>query len=112
MSDFGFLQVNIIAEVDGELFSALGRQILNEGWKALEKDLQDKDDEKENDDKDNSTLSVTSEGENRSCSDINLLDKKLKLLHAFLRLPYPPAVAFMPCPKISLCLKSGLPKIS
>ena len=78
MPDFEFLQANIIAEVDGEIFSASGRQILNEGWKAIEKDLQDKDDEKENDDDDNSVLPVTSEGENGSCSDINLLEKKTK----------------------------------
>ena len=78
MPDFEFLQINIISEVDGEIFSASGRQILNEGWKAVEKDLQDKDDEKENDDDDNPVLPVTSEGEKGSCSDINLLEKKTK----------------------------------
>ena len=78
MPDFEFLQVNIIAEVDGKIFSASGRQILHEGWKALENDLQDKDDEKENNDEDNTVLPVTSEGESGSCSDINLLEKKTK----------------------------------
>ena len=79
MPDYEFLQVNINADIDGELFSASGRQILNEGWKSVEKDLQDKDDEKDNDDENISTpLPETSEGENGSCNDINLLEKKTK----------------------------------
>ena len=79
MPDYEFLQVNINADIDGELFSASGRQILNEGWKSVEKDSQDKDDEKENDEENNSApLPQTSEGENGSCNDINLLEKKTK----------------------------------
>ena len=79
MPDYEFLQVNINADIDGELFSASGRQILNEGWKSVEKDSQDKDDEKENDEENNSApLPQTSEGENGSCHAINLLEKKTK----------------------------------
>lgn len=79
MPDFEFLQVNINAEIDGELFSVSGRQILNEGWKAVENDLQDKDDEKESDEEaNNSPLPAVSEGENGSCDDINLIEKKTK----------------------------------
>ena len=79
MPDYEFLQVNINAEIEGELFSASGRQVLNEGWKSVEKDLQDKDDEKDNDDENISTpLPRTSEGEKGSCNDINLLEKKTK----------------------------------
>ena len=79
MPDYEFLQVNINADIDGELFSASGRQILNEGWKSVEKDSQDKDDEKENDEENNSApLPQTSEGENGSCNAINLLEKKTK----------------------------------
>ena len=79
MPDYEFLQVNINVDIDGELFSASGRQILNEGWKSVEKDSQDKDDEKENDEENNSApLPQTSEGENGSCNDINLLEKKTK----------------------------------
>ena len=79
MPDYEFLQVNINADIDGELFSASGRQILNEGWKSIEKNLQDKDDEKENDEENNSApLPETSEGEKGSCNDILLLDKETK----------------------------------
>ena len=79
MPDYEFLQVNINADIDGELFTASGRQILNEGWKSVEKDLQDKDDKKDNDEDNNSApLPETSEGENGSCNDINLLEKKTK----------------------------------
>ena len=79
MPDYEFLQVNINADIDGELFSASGRQILNEGWKSVEKDSQDKDDEKENDEENNSApLPQTSEGENGSCNAINLLEKETK----------------------------------
>ena len=79
MPDYEFLQVNINADIDGELFSASGRQILNEGWKSVEKDSQDKDEEKENDEENNSApLPQTSEGENGSCNAINLLEKKTK----------------------------------
>ena len=79
MPDYEVLQVNINADIDGELFSASGRQILNEGWKSVEKDSQDKDEEKENDEENNSApLPQTSEGENGSCNAINLLEKKTK----------------------------------
>ncbi|MBQ7576751.1 MAG: hypothetical protein IJT21_00630 [Synergistaceae bacterium] len=37
MPDYEFLQVNINTDIDGELFSASGRQVLNEGWKSVEK---------------------------------------------------------------------------
>ena len=80
MPDFEFLQVNINADIDGELFTASGRQVLNEGWKAIEKnDIQDKDDENDNDEENNSApLPESSEGENGSCNNINLLEKKTK----------------------------------
>ena len=79
MPDYEFLQVNINADIDGELFFASGRQILNEGWKSIEKDLQDKDDENDNDeDSYSAPLPETSEGENGSCNEINLLEKKTK----------------------------------
>ena len=79
MPDFEFLQVNINADINGELFTASGRQVLNEGWKAIENDIQDKDDEKDNDEENNSApLPETSEGENGSCNNINLLKKKTK----------------------------------
>ena len=79
MPDFEFLQANINAHINGELFTASGRQVLNEGWKAIENDIQDKDDEKDNDEENNSTpLPETSEGENGSCNNINLLEKKTK----------------------------------
>ena len=74
MPDFEFLQVNINVDIDGELFTASGRQVLNEGWKSVEKDLQDKDDEENN----SAPLPETSEGEKGSCNDINFLDKKTK----------------------------------
>ena len=79
MPDYEFLQVNINADIDGELFTASGRQVLNEGWKSFEKDLQDKDDENDNDEDTNSApLPETSLGENASCNDILLLDKNTK----------------------------------
>ena len=79
LPDYEFLQVNIIADIDGEIFTASGRQVLNEGWKYIEKDLQDKDDENDNDEEINSApLPQTSEGESGSCSDINMLEKKTK----------------------------------
>ena len=79
MPDFEYLQVSINAEIDGELFTASGRQILNDGWKSIEKDSQDKNDEKEDDGDNNSTLlPETSEGKNGSCSSVNLLEKKTK----------------------------------
>ena len=80
MPDFEFLQVNINADIDGELFTASGRQVLHEGWKSVESDSQDKDDENDNNDEDNNSapLPQTSEGENGSCNDINLLEKKTK----------------------------------
>ena len=79
MPDYEVLQVNINADIEGELFSTSGRIVLNEGWKSVEKDLQDKDDEKENDEDNSSALlPETSEDEKGSCNDINLLDKKTK----------------------------------
>ena len=79
MPDFEFLQVNINADINGELFTASGRQVLNEGWKAIENDIQDKDDENDNDEENNSApLPESSEGENGSCNNINLLEKKTK----------------------------------
>ena len=61
------------------MFSASGRQILNNGWKSVEKDLQDKDDEKkEDDDNFSAPMPETSEGENSSCNDITLLENKTK----------------------------------
>ena len=79
MPDYEFLQVNIYSDIDGELFSASGRQVLNDGWKAIENDSQDKDDENDNDEDSNSApLPQTSEGENGSCNDIHLLEKKTK----------------------------------
>ena len=79
MPDYEFLQVNINADIDGQLFTASGRQLLHEGWKSLEADSQDKDDENDNDEENNSApLPQTSEGENGSCNNINLLEKKTK----------------------------------
>ena len=79
MPDFEFLQVNINVDIDGELFIASGRQVLNEGWKSVENDSQDNDDEKENDEENNSApLPETSQGEKGSCNDIHLLEKKTK----------------------------------
>ena len=79
MPDFEFLQVNINVDIDGELFIASGRQVLNEGWKSVENDSQDNDDEKENDEENNSVpLPETSQGEKGSCNDIHLLEKKTK----------------------------------
>ena len=79
MPDFEFLQVNISVDIDGELFTASGRQVLNEGWKSVANDSQDKDEDANDDDNENSApLPETSEGENGSCNDINLLEKKTK----------------------------------
>ena len=79
MPDYEFLQVNINVDIDGELFSASGRLVLNEGWKAIENDSQNKDDENDNDGDSNSApLPETSEDENGSCNDIHLLEKKTK----------------------------------
>ena len=79
LPDYEFLQVNIIADIDGEIFSASGRQVLNDGWKSIENDSLDKDDEKDNDEESNSTpLPQSSEGESGSCSDINMLEKNTK----------------------------------
>ena len=79
MPDYEFLQVNINADIDGELFTASGRLVLNNGWKAIENDSQDKDEENDNDEDSNSApLPETSEGENGSCNEINLLEKKTK----------------------------------
>ena len=79
MPDYEFFQVNIHADIDGDLFTASGQQVLNEGWKSIEKDLQDKDEEKNTDEDNNSApLPKTSEGEKGSCSNVNLLEKKTK----------------------------------
>ena len=79
LPDCEFLQINIIADIDGEIFTASGRQVLNDGWKSFDQDLQDKDDENDNDEEINSApLPQSSEGESGSCSDINLLEKKTK----------------------------------
>ena len=77
MPDFEFLQVNINADIDGELFSASGRQILNDGWKSLENDSQDKNEDDSEENK-SAPLPEISEGKNGSCSYINLLEKKTK----------------------------------
>ena len=79
MPDYEFLQVNIIADIDGELFTASGRHVLNDGWKAIEAASHDNDDENNNDEDNNSApLPETLEGENGSCNEINLLEKKTK----------------------------------
>ena len=48
MPEYAFLQVNIIADIDGEIFTASGRQVLNEGWKSVENYSLDNDDENDN----------------------------------------------------------------
>ena len=79
MPDYVFSQVNINADIDGEAFSASGRQVLNEGWKAIENYSLDKDDENDNDEDSNyAPLPQTSKGENGSCNDINMLEKNTK----------------------------------
>ena len=75
MPDFEYLQVNINAEIDGELFAASGRQILNDGWKSLEAQEKNEDDGEENN---SALLPETSENENGSCSYVNLSEKKTK----------------------------------
>ena len=75
MPDFEYLQVNINAEIDGELFTASGRQILNDGWKSLEVQEKNEDDGEENN---YAQLPETSENEKGSCSYVNLLEKKTK----------------------------------
>ena len=75
MPDFEYLQVNINAEIDGELFTASGRQVLNDGWKSLEVQEKNEDDGEENS---SAPLPETSENENGSCSYVNLLEKKTK----------------------------------
>lgn len=77
MPDFEYLQVNINAEIDGELFTASGRQILNDGWKSLEKDSETKNDD-DSDENNSAPLPETFEGENGSCGYVNLLEKKTK----------------------------------
>ena len=76
MPDYEYLQVNIGLEIESELFAASGRQIQNEGWKAVEKDTADKDEEKE--DEGNAPLPSVSEGESGECCDVQLQEKKTK----------------------------------
>ena len=75
MPDFEYLQVTINADIDGELFTASGRQIINDGWKSLEAQEKSEDDGEENN---SAPLPETSENENGSCSYVNLLEKKTK----------------------------------
>ena len=77
MPDYEYLQVSIAVEIGGEAFAASGRQVQNEGWKAVEKDTTDKDEDKE-DDEDNAPLPPVSEGENGECRDVRLQEKKTK----------------------------------
>ena len=79
MPDYEFLQVNINADIDGELFTTSGRQILNEGWKSLDNGSQEKEKNEDNSEENSSApLHETSENENGVCSYINLLEKKTK----------------------------------
>ena len=79
MPDYEFLQVNINADIDGEIFTASERHVLNDGWKSVENYSLDKDNEKDNDEESNSApLPQSSEGESGSCSDINMLEKNTK----------------------------------
>ena len=77
MPDYEYLQVNIGVEIDGEAFAVSGRQVQNDGWKAVEKDTNDKDESKE-DEEDNAPLPSVSEGENGECGDVRLQEKKTK----------------------------------
>ncbi len=79
MPDYEFLQVNINADIDGELFTASGRLVLHDGWKSVDNEAQDKDDDNDNDENSNSApLPQSSEGESGSCYDILLLEKNTK----------------------------------
>ena len=79
MPDYAYLHVTIGAEIEGEDFAASGRQVQNEGWKAVEKDKADKDnDEDKEDEEDNAPLPSVSEGENGECCDVQLQEKKTK----------------------------------
>ena len=78
LPDYEFLQVNIVADIDGEVFSASGRQILNEGWKAIENDSLDKDEDNDNDEDSSAPLPPASNGDKGSCLDVHLLEKKTK----------------------------------
>jgi DNA topoisomerase-3 len=77
MPDYEYLQVNIGVEIEGEVFVASGRQAQNEGWKAVEKDMPEKDDGKD-DEEDNAPLPSVSEGESGECCDVWLQEKKTK----------------------------------
>ncbi len=78
LPDYEFLQVNIVADIDGEVFSASGRQILNEGWKAIENDSLEKDDDNDNDEDSSAPLPPASDGDKGLCQDVHLLEKKTK----------------------------------
>ncbi len=79
MPDYEFLQVNINADIDGELFTDSGWQVLHKGWKSFENYSLGKDDENDNDeDSYSAPLPETSEGENALCNDIKLLEKNTK----------------------------------
>ena len=77
MPDYEYLQVNIGLEIEGESFAVSGRQVQNEGWKAVEKDTNDKDEGKE-EDEDNAPLPSVSERESGECRDVQLQEKKTK----------------------------------
>ena len=79
MPDYEYLQVNIGAEIEGEGFAASGRQVQNEGWKAVEKDKVDKDNDEDKDDEEaNAPLPSVTEGESGECRDVQLQEKKTK----------------------------------
>lgn len=78
MPDYEYLQVNIGVEIGDEKFAASGRQVQNEGWKAVEKDVTDKDEEGKEDTEDNAPLPPVSEGEKGECQDVQLQEKKTK----------------------------------
>ena len=77
MPDYEYLQVGIGTEIGGETCTASGRQVQNEGWKAVEKDMGDKNEDKE-DSEDTARLPSVSEGESGDCHDVQLQEKKTK----------------------------------
>ena len=77
MPDYEYLQVNIAADIDGETFRASGRQVLNEGWKAIEHSEPNTEEAKDDSD-DTDVLPSLAEGDVGECEDIRLNEKKTK----------------------------------
>lgn len=78
MLDHEYLQINVVAKIGEESFTASGREVKVEGWKAIEKGEEKQDENEEEGEEDTRKLPPMTEGDIGFCRELQLQEKKTK----------------------------------